>query len=494
MPQDYLPEENQLIINDGFAAKGAFYLSILLNEESSPSDKAGALLNILEDLDNILTSISAEERITIMDCLNQSLSNVSSVDFDSFKLNPDNCNLDSSLIDGTTIKRAIISGSPKNESPTVIAQGRLHSGLEYIFRTEYTFMSKDRAFLEVVNSSSTEVLRSVHLNDGYNQIVSLKISTLEESEDILFSIRISNHSTHDPVLWYQTTVWGSQESRNSMPFAESLTQSFRKKRINEKKGILKPVTNEPLTMEDVTQLNSLRNKYAGERIFIMGNGPSLNNTPLELLKDEYVFGLNRVGLLFERISWRPTFFTAFDIRVVPDNKEEFLNLDIPYKFFSARYKTLFGRDKFHYWYHTKGFYDGFESCFNKNAIYSGFGGGGTIAIIATELAFLMGFREIYLIGTDVSYTIPPNVIQSGKDEFGNGFKLNLESTEDNDPNHFDPRYFGKGKKWHNPNVRDMKIGFSRAASYIQQRGGSLLNATVGGDLDEVSRVNFRDLF
>ncbi len=31
----------------------------------------------------------------------------------------------------------------------------------------------------------------------------------------------------------------------------------------------------------------LKDKYKGERVFVVGNGPSLNKTPLYLLKNEY---------------------------------------------------------------------------------------------------------------------------------------------------------------------------------------------------------------
>jgi FkbM family methyltransferase len=259
-------------------------------------------------------------------------------------------------------------------------------------------------------------------------------------------------------------------------------------------NILRAPTQEPMTMLDVERMASLHNKFSGQRIFIMGNGPSLNLLPLDKLSNDYVFGLNRVSLLFERVAWRPTFFTAFDTRVVPDNAAEFAALDIPYKFFSARYKALLGEQPNHYWHHVKGYYNGFEHCFDPEVLYSGFGGGGTIAIIAIEIAFYLGFDPIILIGTDVSYSVPTTVQQAGKDVFGDGVKLELTSTRNDDANHFDPRYFGAGKKWHNPNTRDMKIGFARAHAYMKRRGRSLLNATAGGNLNEVPRVAFAKLF
>ena len=45
----------------------------------------------------------------------------------------------------------------------------------------------------------------------------------------------------------------------------------------------------------ITEQNEkFKNIHAGERCFIMGNGPSIKNIDLSLLKDEYVFGVNQV--------------------------------------------------------------------------------------------------------------------------------------------------------------------------------------------------------
>ena len=253
------------------------------------------------------------------------------------------------------------------------------------------------------------------------------------------------------------------------------------------------VSTEAQTLEDIERLEGLRGRWEGEQIFVLGNGPSLNKTPLHLLEDQYVFAVNRISLLLERVNWRPTFFTAFDTTVVPDNSVEFRNLDVPYKFFSARYKRLLGESSNHYWYKAKGFYQGFRETFCPGATFTAFGGGGTITTIAIELAAFLGFRTINLVGVDLSYSIPETVLQTGGDQFGDGVGLYLESTENDDSNHFDPRYFGKGKKWHNPNVRDMRIGIARAANYAATHGILVQNATVGGTLDQIPRISLEEL-
>jgi hypothetical protein len=48
------------------------------------------------------------------------------------------------------------------------------------------------------------------------------------------------------------------------------------------------------------------------RHWIIANGSSLNHTPLELLKGEITWGMNRIHLHYPETSWRPTYFFMCD--------------------------------------------------------------------------------------------------------------------------------------------------------------------------------------
>ena len=52
--------------------------------------------------------------------------------------------------------------------------------------------------------------------------------------------------------------------------------------------------------------------YANRRHWIIGSGSSLNDTPLELLKGEVTWGMNRIHLMYDRVDWRPTFYFMVD--------------------------------------------------------------------------------------------------------------------------------------------------------------------------------------
>lgn len=235
------------------------------------------------------------------------------------------------------------------------------------------------------------------------------------------------------------------------------------------------------------QLRQLKDIYKGHHVFVIGNGPSLNKVDFNLLKNEFTFGVNRINLLFDRTSWRPTFYTVNDWEVGPDNIDDIANQHpLTHLFIPKRFEGMRGAEKGIVY-----------ASINASAtldfswdIEKGVVMGGTVLTLPIQLCAYMGFNPIYLIGTDCSYTVGDNVKQNGKMIKNNNTRQFLESTEDSDPNHFDSRYFGKGKKWHNPNPDKMKEGFGLMADRLSDGGIKLLNATIGGELDTVPRVDF----
>jgi len=242
--------------------------------------------------------------------------------------------------------------------------------------------------------------------------------------------------------------------------------------------------------EERSRLEGLRNKYYGQSIFIIGNGPSLNKIDFDALKDYYCFAANKIYLMFDRVDWRPDFYTSVDWRVTPDCYEEINKLSGMTFFFARRFHGMLREGEDVFWFESfspgRLLSDKFEPDVTK-----GLRGAGTTLMAALQLAFFLGFRRMFLIGVDASFVVPDSVLQSGGDRFGTGVQINLESTED-DPNHFDPRYFGKGAKWHDPNLDELKKGFRNAHRAIHVLGGELYNSTIGGELESVPRLPFEE--
>ena len=113
--------------------------------------------------------------------------------------------------------------------------------------------------------------------------------------------------------------------------------------------------------------------------------------------------------------------------------------------------------------------------------------GGTVTYTGLQIAASLGVEEIVLIGVDASYRVA-NVERS--DSYGTGV---LTSTHD-DTNHFDPRYFGKGYRWHDPNVHTMLQAYRKARDYSRGKGVRIFNASIGGQLEVFPRIDFYGLF
>jgi len=55
-------------------------------------------------------------------------------------------------------------------------------------------------------------------------------------------------------------------------------------------------------------IKTLSGKYSGERAFLVGNGPSLDDTPLEKLTDEHTFATNRISKIYPDTDWRAKYY------------------------------------------------------------------------------------------------------------------------------------------------------------------------------------------
>lgn len=243
-----------------------------------------------------------------------------------------------------------------------------------------------------------------------------------------------------------------------------------------------------LPKADTEKLKDLKNKFKGKRCFIIGNGPSLNKIDLSLLKDEYTFGVNSI-FLKEKDGFKPTFYVVEDSHVMRDNQKEINALEVEYKFIPTTYHKMITNSNNVITYNMN---EGFYQPYSPNNEYPRFSNdasiqlfcGQSVTIINLQLAYYMGFSEVYLIGMDFSYVIPDSAIVDGD---------NILSTED-DPNHFDSTYFGAGKSWHDPKLHNVLKSYKLAKTIYEIDGRNVYNATVGGKLELFERKDFESLF
>lgn len=226
----------------------------------------------------------------------------------------------------------------------------------------------------------------------------------------------------------------------------------------------------------------LKGKYAGERCFIIGNGPSLRAEDLDQLVNEYTFGFNRVYKVFNKTLWRPTFFCSEDPKVLAGCLDEVSQLDLKYKFIPYPLALWYGqkaRGATYFLLNQKSLAPN-AGHFSPDA-ENGFNWGNTVAYTAMQMAVYMGFTEIYLLGIDHSFSTSLNtkgelvVDPSAKDYFDNSYNADKASLYIPTPEH-------------------STIAYRAARAYADQHGIKILNATRGGKLEVFERVDFDSLF
>jgi hypothetical protein len=224
------------------------------------------------------------------------------------------------------------------------------------------------------------------------------------------------------------------------------------------------------------RLEGYRDAHAGERCFILGNGPSLRRTDLSLLRDEFTFGLNRIYLLFHELGFPTSCLVSVNDLVLEQCATELRSLDLP-KFVTWRARRWFEGDP------RTTFLD---TDFTAPETFSGEATrrlfeGHTVTFAALQLAYFMGFTDVILVGVDHNFETKG--------------QANLAITsEGDDPNHFAPNYFGKGFRWQLPDLEGSERSYRLAKAAFEGAGRQVRDATIGGKLTIFPKVPYPDLF
>ncbi len=176
------------------------------------------------------------------------------------------------------------------------------------------------------------------------------------------------------------------------------------------------------------------------RAFIIGNGPSIAHTPLAWLSGEVTFAMNRINLIYGHTPWRPTYYVAFDF-TGPDMVQDMLvNVRAARHSFiradRASDLELYRRSDFSHpprvtYMWTCREHLGLSAAETDPVQVARLPSGWHFPEVcgyastlnqAVQLAVLMGFRPIYLLGCDLGFR-----------DFAQG---------EPDPNHFDGGYVG----------------------------------------------------
>ncbi len=219
------------------------------------------------------------------------------------------------------------------------------------------------------------------------------------------------------------------------------------------------------------KLLAYKNIHSGERCFIIATGPSLTMEDIESLKNEYTISMNSICKLYGQTDWRPTYYAVQDDMVfeklegvIRAHKEVpvFISDNVPSKFRREKEWVEFPTDtKYHSYDILKQKYYAEFSDDAYDIVYDGY----SIAYSCIELAVYMGFKEIYLLGTDCTYLgEKEHFVDSGVED--------------------------RARKYATPKLI---VGYEEVKKYADSHGIKVYNATRGGVLEVFPRVKLEDI-
>jgi hypothetical protein len=230
--------------------------------------------------------------------------------------------------------------------------------------------------------------------------------------------------------------------------------------------------------ENRERILQLKGIHTGRRGFILANGPSLAKMNLELLANEITFGVNRIYLNFVNSNFHPTYYIAMNELILEQFSKDIAKLAMP-KFLNWNRRSFFNSTdpSIYYIKSRMVINDYFEIDITHSLVT-----GGTVTFVALQIAYYMGFKEIYIIGLDHSYV-----------EKGEPSKSVIRK-EIRDQSHFHPDYFPKGYKWQLPDLLRSEIDYRLAlASYVKS-SRNIFDATLDGKCDIFPKVDYLSLF
>lgn len=226
--------------------------------------------------------------------------------------------------------------------------------------------------------------------------------------------------------------------------------------------------------EHARSLSQLKDKFQGRPMLVVGNGPSLNHTPLDEFAGIPAIGMNKIDLLFPRVRWRPTIVLCANRHVMSQHQERFDVIGIPvYYLWQSRWFMRPSRPP------GATFFLNLSSNEFSTDITRGVGISGTITYAALQFAYYMGADPVILVGVDHHF-------------FSQGKANALVLSQGEDRDHFDPEYFGKGRRWNLPDLPESERGFRKARDAFAAAGRRIWDATVEGRLRVFDKVTIAE--
>lgn len=153
-------------------------------------------------------------------------------------------------------------------------------------------------------------------------------------------------------------------------------------------------------------LETFSNIHKSERIFVLGNGPSINNYNFDLLKNEVIFGTSRIYKIKETCDINFQYYAISDSQTWEESCSHIQKLDTHLFLTNSLDTDLMDSD--HACTYTRVVHSGQFGDFPTNVEVENFRIGGSIVVdIPIQICYYAGFSNVYLLGCDWNYISLP---------------------------------------------------------------------------------------
>ncbi len=204
-------------------------------------------------------------------------------------------------------------------------------------------------------------------------------------------------------------------------------------------------------------------------MLVVGNGPSLNDTPLNQLRHLPAIGMNKIDLLYPKTDWRPSLVVCVNNLVASQNRSIYAASTIPiFLAWKCRWFTRTSSSSIHYFLNKP------TLSFSTDVREGIASLSPTVTYVALQFAYYLGANPAVLVGVDHHF-----------EREGTG----IEKRSGIDRDHFDPNYFVEGQYWGFPDLAGSEIAYTLAKRAFEADGREVVDATVNGNLDVFRKVN-----
>ncbi len=210
-------------------------------------------------------------------------------------------------------------------------------------------------------------------------------------------------------------------------------------------------------------MEQFKNLHKGKRCFVIGNGPSLNQLDLSLLKKEITFGCNNIHLMKD---FKPKYWCISDWWVADKIWADIRGWGSEItKFSSDRHHNkimpLFNNC------HIIKVLDDIFPDFSDN-LAKGFYQGYSVTYFMLQIAYYMGCNPIYLIGID-------------------GFKKGIMNS-----------FFPENREFDWESIKKQTdlshISFKVAREFLEAKGIKIYNATPDSSVESFKKIGYSEVF